>query len=86
MTDPTPASSPTGSSPPASSPPTGYAAAARELDAILIELDRSDIDVDQLAARVQRAAELIAFCRDRIIGARAQITQVVVDLGTTPPA
>ena len=30
---------------------------------------------------VQRASELIAFCRERIVRARAQIDQVVGDLG-----
>ena len=61
--------------------PTGYAAAQRELDAILAELERTDLDVDRLATQVQRAAQLIAYCRDRIGNARVQIEQVVVELG-----
>ena len=60
---------------------TGYAAALAELDTILGELDRADVDVDRLAARVQRAAELIAFCRDRIGNARLQIDEAVAGLG-----
>ena len=59
----------------------GYAAAQRELEDILAELERSDVDVDRLATRVRRAAELIAFCRQRIGDARLQIDQVVADLG-----
>ena len=62
-------------------PPAGYAAALSELDEILTALERSDVDVDVLAAKVQRAAVLIAFCRDRIGNARVQIEQVVADLG-----
>ncbi len=31
--------------------------------------------------KVQRAAELIGFCRDRIGNARLQIEQVVAELG-----
>ncbi len=42
----------------------GYAAALGELDGILRELEGSDVDVDRLADRVTRAAELIALCRD----------------------
>lgn len=58
----------------------GYAEAQRELDAILAELERSDVDVDRLAERVQRAAELIRLCRERIGAARVHIEQVVAEL------
>jgi exodeoxyribonuclease VII small subunit len=60
----------------------GYAEAQRELDAILAELERSDVDVDRLAERVQRAAELIRLCRERIGAARVHIEQVVAELDT----
>ena len=60
---------------------TGYAAALAELETILSELEKTDVDVDVLAARVKRAAELIGFCRDRIGNARLHLEQVVADLG-----
>ena len=63
---------------------TGYAAALAELETILGELERADVDVDALATKVKRAAELIAFCRDRIGNARLHIEQVVADLGEDP--
>jgi exodeoxyribonuclease VII small subunit len=63
-----------------SQPATGYAAALAELETILGELERADVDVDVLATQVKRAAELIAFCRDRIGNARLHIEQVVADL------
>ena len=63
-----------------SAPQIGYAEAQRELDAILAELERSDVDVDRLAERVQRAAELIRLCRERIGAARVHIEQVVAEL------
>lgn len=59
----------------------GYGEALAELDDILSALERNDVDVDVLAAKVQRAGQLIAFCRDRIGNARLQIEQVVADLG-----
>ncbi len=59
----------------------GYAEALAELETILAELERSDVDVDVLAERVKRAVELIGFCRARIGNARLQIEQVVADLG-----
>jgi len=58
----------------------GYAAALDELDDILRELEGSDVDVDRLADRVARAADLIALCRDRIGSARLRIDQVIADL------
>ena len=60
----------------------GYAQALSELDAILRELESSDVDVDRLAERVARAAELIALCRDRISTARIRIDEVIADLDT----
>lgn len=60
--------------------PIGYADALSELDAILRELEGSDVDVDRLADRVARAADLIALCRDRIDAAKLRIDEVIADL------
>lgn len=58
----------------------GYAEAVRELDTILRELEGSDVDVDHLAERVARAADLIALCRAKISAAQLRIEQVTADL------
>ncbi len=58
----------------------GYAQALEELDAILRELEGSDVDVDRLADRVARATTLIAVCRERITDARLRIDEVIADL------
>ena len=63
----------------------GYADAMRELDDILEELERDDLDVDVLAARVQRASELIQLCRARIARAQADVDRVVTDLESLAP-
>jgi exodeoxyribonuclease VII small subunit len=55
----------------------GYAEALKELETILTELERTDVDVDVLASRVERASELIRLCRDRIGNAKLQIDNVV---------
>src|SRR5262245_3239301 len=57
-----------------------FAEARARLDEILAEVEHEDGDVDQLAARVREAAELIRFCRDRLSSARAQVTEVVAEL------
>ena len=58
----------------------GYAEAMAELEGILDELERDDLDVDVLATRVQRASELIQLCRGRIARAQADVDRVVTDL------
>ena len=62
----------------------GYADALAELDGILRELEGSDVDVDHLAERVARAAELITLCRGKIVAAQLRIEQVTADLDGAP--
>ncbi len=58
----------------------GYGDALAELERILEEIEDEAVDVDVLGARVQRAAELLRICRDRIAAARMEVTQIVADL------
>ena len=58
----------------------GYADALRELESILAEIEDDAVDVDVLAARVRRAAELLRVCRDRITAAREEVGKIVADL------
>jgi exodeoxyribonuclease VII small subunit len=60
--------------------PIGYGEALAELEGILDEIEDDSVDVDLLAARVRRAAELLRVCRDRIASARTEVTQIVADL------
>jgi exodeoxyribonuclease VII small subunit len=55
----------------------GYAEAFEELQAILADLERGEIDVDDLSAKVKRAAELITFCRKRLADAEVEVKKVV---------
>jgi exodeoxyribonuclease VII small subunit len=57
-----------------------YAAAVDELEGILAELEGDRLDVDQLAERVARAAELIRLCRERIRATKLEVEQIVADL------
>ncbi|MFZ6003516.1 MAG: exodeoxyribonuclease VII small subunit [Actinomycetota bacterium] len=61
-------------------PEIGYGEALAELEQILDEMEDDSVDVDVLAARVRRAAELLRVCRDRITAARIEVTQIVADL------
>ena len=58
----------------------GYAEALAELESILTEIEDDAVDVDVLAARVKRAAELLRVCRDRITAAKVEVTQIVAEL------
>jgi exodeoxyribonuclease VII small subunit len=58
----------------------GYADAMAELEDILEHLESDDLDVDALAARVERASALIEVCRARITKARVQVESVVAEL------
>ena len=55
----------------------GYAAAVAELETILSELEADDVDVDVLASKVARAADLIDLCRLRIDAARDEVDRAV---------
>lgn len=63
-----------------SEPVPDYTTAIAELDAILRELEGSDVDIDQLADRVARASTLIALCREKISNAQVRIEEVTADL------
>jgi exodeoxyribonuclease VII small subunit len=61
-------------------PAIGYGDALAELERILDEIEDDAVDVDVLATKVKRAAELLRVCRDRIASARVEVTQIVADL------
>jgi exodeoxyribonuclease VII small subunit len=55
---------------------TPFSSAVAELDAILVELQNPKLDVDVVAARVERAAALVEFCRARVEDAKARVVAV----------
>ena len=58
----------------------GYADALSELQQILSELEAEDIDIDVLAVKVERAAELIKVCRGRINDAEVRVKEIVAGM------
>lgn len=60
--------------------PLSYADAIVELEEILAELDAGSADVDRLAERVERAADLVRHCRHRLGVVRADVDEVVGEL------
>jgi exodeoxyribonuclease VII small subunit len=60
--------------------PIGYGDAMAELEQILAEIERDDVDVDLLSARVTRAAELIRICKQRIHATKLEVEEIVAAL------
>ena len=56
-----------------------YRDALEELRAIHARLRQDDVDVDRLLEDVQRAAELLAFCRNRLNSVGERLEEVLTD-------
>lgn len=54
-----------------------YQEALDELRAIHNRLTRSDVDVDRLLEDVKRAADLLAFCRERLTSVGERLEEVL---------
>jgi exodeoxyribonuclease VII small subunit len=60
-----------------------YEAAVTELEAIVTALQRDDVGVDELAAKVARGAVLVEVCRARLHAAEVAVEEVVDALRAT---
>ncbi len=63
-----------------------YKDALAELEIILSAIEDEQVDIDELAVKVKRSAELIRLCRSRIDAAEIQVEAVVNEMesGDTP--
>ncbi len=61
-----------------------YRESAAEIESILTAIDEeTEVDIDELATRLERAAELIRFCSDRLRSAEMRVEKVTRDLART---
>jgi exodeoxyribonuclease VII small subunit len=58
----------------------GFTEAIRELEAVLARVEDESLDIDRLAAELERAAELLEICRGKIRKAELEVAQVVQKL------
>ncbi len=56
-----------------------YKEALEELRAIHARLRGDDVDIDTLLDDVRRAADLLAFCRERLTSVGARLEEVLTD-------
>ena len=57
-----------------------YTEALTELEDILTAIEQEQVDVDELAVKVRRSAELIRLCRSRIDAAAIEVEAVVQEM------
>ena len=57
-----------------------FSAAMEELESILERIDGDGTDIDQLAAELRRAQELLELCRGKIRKADVEVNQIVKQL------
>ena len=60
-----------------------YAAASAELEQILQDIESGEIDLDMLTDKVERAATLLAFCRQKLAATETKVKKITADLATT---
>lgn len=58
-----------------------YEKAYEELEAIMTALQEEQVSVDDLTAKVKRAAELITFCSEMLRSTEEEVEKVVKKLG-----
>lgn len=54
-----------------------YSDALAELETIIFKLKNKTIDIDELAADVKHALELINICKEKISDAQMQVTKIL---------
>lgn len=56
-----------------------YQSAVTELQEIIGQLEEENIGIDELSGKVQRAAELIQFCREKLRSTEIEIKALFKD-------
>lgn len=59
-----------------------YADAIDELETILEQIEDEDVDLDDLAVKVERASQLVDVCREKIDDTETRVRDIIEDLDT----
>jgi exodeoxyribonuclease VII small subunit len=62
-----------------------FGEAIEELEGILHRVEAEEIDIDDLAEELKKAAELLEVCRSKIRQAELEVTQIVQALDEDDP-
>jgi exodeoxyribonuclease VII small subunit len=55
-----------------------------ELEEILSKLENNELNVDELAANVKNAAELIKFCKNKLYTTESEIEKIIEEIDDNP--
>ena len=58
---------------------TKYEAAFAELQTIVRQMENDELDIDQMAAQLKRAQELIKTCKDKLTKTDEEIKKILAD-------
>ncbi len=62
------------------SEPITYTKAFEELQLIVEEIEQGEISVDELSAKVKRAAELIKICKQKLTTTEEDVNKILKEL------
>ncbi|MGQ9846552.1 MAG: exodeoxyribonuclease VII small subunit [Bacteroidales bacterium] len=54
-----------------------YKSAMEELESIVAQLEKDEVDVDKLPEMINRASELIQFCKSRLIKSQEEVDKAL---------
>ncbi|MBE0638561.1 MAG: exodeoxyribonuclease VII small subunit [Bacteroidales bacterium] len=57
-----------------------YTEAFHELQQIVSEIEKGEITVDELSAKVKRASELIRICRKKLTTTESDVSRILAEL------
>ncbi|PLW92872.1 MAG: exodeoxyribonuclease VII small subunit [Marinilabiliales bacterium] len=57
-----------------------YSKAVEELEAIITEIENDETELDQMMEKVKRAAELIRYCRQKLLRTEDEVNNVLTEL------
>lgn len=57
-----------------------YSSAFEELESIIQEIENEEIGIDELSIKVNRAAVLLKFCKDKLRDTELDITNILEDM------
>lgn len=56
-----------------------YSQAMARLEKIVRQIDNNELEIDELAEKIQEANAIIAFCRDKLIKADQEIEKLLAE-------
>lgn len=56
-----------------------YELAVERLETLAREMEQGNVPIDQLAAKLKEAQQLLAFCKDKLTKADAEVQKLLTD-------